>query len=115
MFASVISDFVFGLSSPICFCFLSPFYVVVCVFLHFFVYFLFIFQFSLCLGFHHFLPNVFFFGSVISHWAIVFQSGEQEFYRILITIVLVSVTDQYKSLTLAIHNQCVLKPYTCRP
>ena len=59
--------------------------------------------------------NVFFFGSVISHWAFVFQSGEQEFYRILITIVLVSVTDQYKSLTLAIHNQCVLKPYTCRP
>ena len=30
-------------------------------------------------------------------------------------IVLVSVTDQYKSLTLAIHNHCVLKPYTCRP
>ena len=26
--------------------------------------------------------NVFFFGSVISHWAFVFQTGEQEFYRI---------------------------------
>ena len=59
--------------------------------------------------------NVFFFGSVISHWAFVLQSGEQEFYRVLITIVLVSVTDQYKKLTLAIHNHCVLKPYTCHP
>ena len=59
--------------------------------------------------------NVFFFGSVISHWAFCFQSGEQEFYRILIMIVLVSVTDQYKSLTLAIDNHCILNPYTCRP
>ena len=60
------------------------------------------------------VTNVFFFGSVISHWASVFQTGEQEFYRYPITIVLVSVTDQYKSLTLAIHNHCVLKPYICR-
>ena len=59
--------------------------------------------------------NVFFFGSVISHWALVFQTGEQEFYRIPITNVLVSVTDQYKSLTLATDNHYVLKPYTCRP
>ena len=37
--------------------------------------------------------NVFFFGSIISHWAFVFQTGEQEFYRIPILNVLVWVTD----------------------
>ena len=37
--------------------------------------------------------NVFFFGSIISHWAFVFQTGEQEFYRIPIMNVLISVTD----------------------
>ena len=61
------------------------------------------------------MANVFFFGLMTSHWAFVFQTGEQEFGRIPIMNVLVSVTDQYKSLTLAIDNHCVLKPYTCHP
>ena len=50
-----------------------------------------------------------------SHWASVFQTGEQEFYRIPMTNVLVSVIDKYKSLTLAIHNHCVLKPKYLSP